>query len=277
MNRTARYYSGKFLLMGLLLLAMASCSPVKKLIKEPLREQGADYLFDNLKQNELKYDYFSAKFSASVKQNKSKNSFSGQIRIKKDSVIWISISPALGIEMARLLITNDSVKYMNRLDNTYFTGNLEYIETLIHRAFDYDMLQAFLTGNDFSFYENSTFRASIENREYKLVTTERRKLKKYLKQHQEISIPLQSIWLDPETFKISRVQITELNQGGRKLDGSYEYRLAEGQLVPQKLMFTLELHNTKNAIEVDYSKISTGDVLQFPFRIPEKYKPVEKF
>lgn len=141
------------------------------------------------------------------------------------------------------------------------------------------MLQAFLTGNDFSFYENSSFKASIDNREYKLVTTERRKLKKYLRHNQNISIPLQNIWLNPDNFKITRVLIKEVNQNGRKLEGRYKYQTANGQLVPSHLNFQLETAENINAIEieVDYTKVNTGETLQFPFRIPEKYNRVNKF
>lgn len=123
MNRPIRDGIIKILLSGIVLLMGGSCSSTKRMIKEPLKEQGAEYLFENLKQNELKYNFFSARFSAGFRQNKIRNSFSGQIRIHKDSLIWISISPALGIEMARVLISNDSVKYMNRIDNTYFISD----------------------------------------------------------------------------------------------------------------------------------------------------------
>ena len=279
MNRLTRFASIYFLLAGITVLIAGSCSSTKRMIKEPLKEQGAEYLFENLKQNELKYNYFSARFSAGFRQNKNSNSFSGQIRIQKDSLIWISISPALGIEMARVLISNDSVKYMNRIENTYFVSDFNYINSLINSTLDFDMLQAFLTGNDFSFYENSSFKASIDNREYKLVTTERRKLKKYLRHNQHISIPLQNIWLNPDNFKITRVLIKEVNQNGRKLEGRYKYQTANGQLVPSHLNFQLETAENKNAIEieVDYTKVNTGETLQFPFRIPEKYNRVNKF
>lgn len=267
----------KFILLSVFAISLASCSSVRKTIKEPLKEQGADYLFDNLKSNELKYTFFSSRFATSFYQNKNETSFSGQIRIYKDSLIWISISPVLGIEMARLLITNDSIKYMNRINNNYFISDFNYINTLINSTLDFDMLQSFLTGNDFSFYENTSFKAQIDNQEYKLVTTNRRKLKKYVRNNQEINIPLQNIWLSPETFKINRVMIRELTQEGRKLEGRYQYEGIGNQLVPVNLLFDLETSENKNIIKVDYSKINITDSLQFPFRIPEKYTRVDKF
>ncbi|MBL7904136.1 MAG: DUF4292 domain-containing protein [Bacteroidales bacterium] len=261
----------------LLALVVSSCSTARRTIKEPIRDQGPEYLFNSLKSNELKYTSFSARFNASFTKQKNETSFSGQIRIKRDSLIWISISPVLGIEMARILITNDSVKYMNRIDNYYFISDFNYINSLINSTLDFDMLQAFLTGNDFSFYENSSFKAGISNNMYELATTNRRKLKKYVRNNQLINIPIQHIWLSPETFKILRVMVRETQQGGRKLEGTYEYLNDGKQLVPENLNFFLETAQDKNDIRVQYSKINTTDSVSFPFRIPAKYTRSDKF
>ncbi|MBW6491459.1 MAG: DUF4292 domain-containing protein [Lentimicrobium sp.] len=277
MNKTKGFKSYVLLILFLTTMVLASCSSSKRAIRSPLKEYGADFLIENLKKNELKYEYFSTRFSAVFSQNKGQTSFSGQIRIHKDSLIWISISPALGIEMVRVLISNDSVFYMNRLDNTYFKSNFDYINSVINSALDYDMLQSFMTGNDFSFYEVSSFKAGIDNQEYKLITTDRRKLRKYVRNNQEISIPLQNIWLDPETFKITRVLIKELVQNGRKLEGRYRYASGDGQLVPANIRFELETLDNKNSIEVEYSKVSISDMLQFPFKIPDKFRQVNRF
>ena len=53
-------------------------------------------------------------------EDKGKTSLKGQLRIQSDSLIWLTFSPALGIEAARVLLTNDSVKFINRLNKTYF-------------------------------------------------------------------------------------------------------------------------------------------------------------
>lgn len=263
--------------MLLMVTISVSCSVSRRTIRKPIKEEGADYLLSNLKKNELQYEYISAKFSASFYQNKSRTSFSGQLRIMKDSMIWVSISPALGIEMARLIITNDSVLYMNRLDNTYFASDFDYINKKINTTLDFDMLQAFLTGNDFSFYESSTFKAGIDNHEYTLSTTGRRKLKRYVRNNMEISVPVQYIWLNPETFKISRVLIRELTPIGRKVEGNYVYESREQLLVPKKLHFELETLENKSSIELDYIRFEIPDKLSFPFKIPDKYSRVNKF
>lgn len=273
MNRTIYLLA----MVVLIITLTTSCSSTRKIIREPLKEQGTEYLFNNLKERELQYQHFSAKFNAAFTQNKKETQITGQIRIKRDSLIWVSISPLMGIEMARLQLTNDSIWFINRMDNTYFSGSIEYINKLINSTLDFDMVQSFLTGNDFSHYENASFKGGIDGSEYTLETSNRRKLKKFLKDNREVRIPLQRIWLNPETFKISRILIRELVPNGRKAEAHYNYESLDGQFVPNKVKFDVETEKDKTQLNINYSKIIIGDALQFPFRIPEKYTRVEKF
>ena len=160
---------------------MFGCNPQKKIIREPLKDKGADFLFEKLKKNEFGFKWLNIKFSAEVTYNKKSNSFSGIARIRKDSAIWLAIYPALGIEAARVLITNDSVKMLNRIEQTYFCGDFKYINNILQTDLDFDIIQSLLIGNDFSTYENNVFKASVDGKQYLLSTIGRRKLRKHLK------------------------------------------------------------------------------------------------
>ncbi len=255
-----------------LLALMFSCKTQRAIIKAPIKEEGPKYLFDQLKKNEMQYDWLSAKFAVDYIVDKKKISFKGQIRIKKDSIIWISISPALGIEMVRLLITIDSIKLLNRIDGLYFMDDFEYINRFINGVLDFNMLQSFLIGNDFSFYENGKFKASIDGQEYRLSTAGRSKLKKYVKKNRGANkIPIQNTWLNPENFKITSVMIKEVKQEGRKLTVKYSnFQTVDDQLFPHYLDF--DISSEKNIkINIQYSKVVVDVPKQFPFKIPKKY------
>ena len=45
--------------------------------------------------------------------------FTGNIRMRRDSTIWISVSAFLGMESLRALVTQDSVVLVNRMNQTY--------------------------------------------------------------------------------------------------------------------------------------------------------------
>jgi hypothetical protein len=256
----------------------AGCTSTRHIIKAPLKEKGADYLFDQLKKSEIHFSDLSAKFSAEYTKDKKTTSFSGQIRIKHDSLIWISISPIMGIEMLRVVLTNDSIKYLNRISSTYFLRDFNYMNRLLNKALDFDMVQAFLLGNDFSFYENGKFKAGIDGGQYKLSTAERHKLKKNLRKNvTSDNIPIQHIWLDPSNFKIIQIVIKEIEKDNRKFEANYsEFEEINGQLFPTKLFFAIETGESNVKINVSYSRIVIGQCQNFPFRIPESYQSIQE-
>lgn len=263
------------LVLFLCLFMMLSCHPARKIIREPIKEEGADYLFEKLKENEFRFDLFSARFSIDLTVDKKNTTFTGQLRMKRDSIIWISMSPALGIEMARVTITGDSVKFLNRINKTYFSGNHEEANKLLNSNIDYDVIQSLLIGNDLTYYENGKFRASVDKGEYHLVTAGRGKLKKYVKtQQDEERIYIQNIFLDPSTFKVSSMKIKELKKDNMKLNAIYsEFEKIESQLFPMQLNYMIEDKNPVN-LKVDYNKIEINRPLEFPMNIPAKYTPV---
>ena len=270
----------KFLLLlssiTLFFVILSSCSPQKKAFKAPIKEEGADYLINKLKEHELKFTWFTAKFSAEYQNKGEKKSFDGQIRILHDSIIWLSFTPALGIEVIRIMISQDSVKFINRMNNTYFLGDYHYVNEFLNTNIDFDILQSFLTGNDLSFYENGKFKASLDKGQYKLATAERMKLKKFVRNNQEnLRILIQNIWMDPETFKISRADVKEIRRPNNNLDATYsEYEKVEEQLFPKTIDFEVSAENKIN-VNVQFKRISINTAQQFPFRIPQSYKQIK--
>lgn len=254
----------------------SSCNPQKKLIKAPIREEGADYLFGKLKTNELNYHGFTAKFSAEYTNQGKKTSFNGQLRIRKDSLIWLSFSPGLGIEVFRIMITQDSVMFINRMNNTFFIGDYAYVNKFLNTNIDYDILQSFLTGNDLSFYEKGKFRASLDRGQYKLATAERMKLKVVVRSgHEPANVLIQNIWIDPESFKITQANVKEIRRPGTQLEATYSaFEKVNEQLFPQEMTFDISADNNLR-VKVSFSKISLNQAMTFPFRIPKGYHRVE--
>ena len=42
------------------------------------------------------------------------------VKKQRDSFIWVSVSAALGVDVARLLLTPDSVKFISPREKKYF-------------------------------------------------------------------------------------------------------------------------------------------------------------
>jgi len=270
-----KLFTGMLLLVPAIML-LSACKSTRPAMKAPLKEEGPEYLYSRLKEHELHFDWLSAKFDASYSHKRNSNSFKGQIRLRKDSLIWVSITPALGIEMFRMVITPDSVKYVNRFDKEYFVGDYDLVSKFLQIHIDFDILQALILGNDFQFYETNSFRGSIENQEYKLSTTGRRKIRKEAEDNStEPIVLLQNIWLDPETFKITKVDVKEYLKDNRKLTATYSYFTPlESQLYPSKLKFDIQAEDVIK-IKIDYSKVTINEPMTFPFSIPENYKRIK--
>ncbi|MFZ4546262.1 MAG: hypothetical protein ACOYN4_02440, partial [Bacteroidales bacterium] len=87
--------SGKHLWLFIVVItgiSLTACTGSRKAVREPIKEQGAEYLVNKLKENELKFHQFSAKFSATYSVDQKKTTVSGNLRIAYDSIIWIAIT-----------------------------------------------------------------------------------------------------------------------------------------------------------------------------------------
>lgn len=259
-----------------LLFLLGSCSVQKKTYKAPLKEEGADFLLSKMQENESNFETFSAKGLAEITANGKKNDIRINIRIRKDSAIWVSISAGVGLEAARVLLTKDSVLFINRLDKTFFAGNYEFINELIHAQVDFDIVQALLTGNDFKWYDYQDLKAKVVNNQYQLESSSRRKLKKYMNKSDSVSqVIYQSMWLNAESFKIERIKIKEIKNENKKINSEYSnFKEIEGQVVPYQYNILVSA-SEDILIDASLTKVNLNEPLSFPFNIPSKYTEIQ--
>ena len=111
-------------------------TPVKPLIVQPSVDGNVQALLKHVKNNELPFKELSAKLKTKVSSPSLNQSFTTNIRWKKGEKIWLSMS-IIGIEGARVLITKDSIKIMDKINNRYVLKPLSYIKqkTLVDLSF----------------------------------------------------------------------------------------------------------------------------------------------
>jgi hypothetical protein len=258
-------------LVGIFLFS--SCKSTRSVLKRPIKEHGFYYLYNKMIENQVSFDYLSAKFNVVYYQGRKKTDLRGQFRIRKDSLTWITLSPALGIEAARITLSNDSAKFINRLNKTYFIGEYSLIDSLLNTSLDYSILEAMILGNELTQYDINKFRASIDGGLYRITIQERRKIKKYLKSNEVNSkVLVQNIWLNPDNFKINRIELKELGDDNRKLEVNYlEYHEVEGSILPKEVQINIST-STPIDINIKFGKTAINEPLRFPFAIPRKYE-----
>lgn len=117
MKRKTHLSSFTFLLsMVIFLLLVSSCGSKKKLVS-PMAHAA-------------NYEWMTAKMNGelSVTSQSTPFSFTGQLRMRHDSTIWVSAS-VMGVEAVRARVTNDSVLMVNRFEKTYLAEPLETLGT----------------------------------------------------------------------------------------------------------------------------------------------------
>lgn len=228
----------------------------------------------NLKANEFKFDRLNAKMSVDATIDSTTNSVTVSLRMKKDSIIWMSLSK-LGIEGARVLITKDSVKFLDRIKNKFFKGDFSYISKLLNTELDFEMLQSLLVGNSVEFYEeDEKIKPGVDNCQYTLGTIRKYKLRRVMEKGKELKEPAQSIYLVPQTFKISRILFYEFNPD-RSFDAVFSnYEKPDStQLFPMKMTYNIKAQKNVN-IEINYTKLYLNEEQTFPFKIPDSYEQI---
>jgi hypothetical protein len=256
------------------LLLFQACHSTKE-VREvaETKEAAVDSVFHLMQQNQFDYEWFTGKFSASYKQGDKKQNFSGQFRIRKDSVIWLSIYAAMNIEVFRIMITPDSIKMLNRLKKTYFVKNVNFINEQFNTDVDFDILQSLLMGVDFAYYETDKFTLSINENRYKLSTMGRGKLKKYVQTQEDLEkVMVQNMWINPDNYKILKQSIKQVKSPNKKVIATYEdFRPVDNQIFPFSIHFRL-VDEKPVLLDLQYKSIIINQKLTFPFKVPRKYK-----
>ena len=254
----------------------ASCKKLERAKRSSLEGKKTEYLLNQMQENAFNFDTFQAKADFLVKQKDQQNTFKANVRIKKDSLIWISITPLLGIEMARVLITEDSVKVINRLNREYFIGDYSYINKRFNVELEFDIIQSLLIGNAIDFEDDEKLQFATDRAFYYLGNLKKRKAKKADNKPSKIGKEdneLISLWMDPSNFRIAKILYSDLS-ADRFLLGEYtDYYKVNDQVLPRKLSFDFQSKQPAT-VKIEYSRVSLNELIKFSFNISTKYEQV---
>ena len=252
-----------------LAFVVSSCSTNKE--TSSIKMMSTNHIIKEIEDNQFEFNNLEARIGVSVKGD-NQLGLKGQIRMQNDSVIWISVSLKLGIEVARVMITDDSVKFINRTNKTYFSESIENIrnsgikEIRASSELTMDFLQNLLVGSDI-INRNEKYKVTIEDDSYKLtsgrntylVTPKTFKMKSY---HRSAVAP-EPVEGSSRHFDKPSDRIIKINYDN--------FQEVNGRLLPTKIIIdaggVLEL-------EIDYSEIKVGEELEFPFNISKKYSRI---
>lgn len=282
------------------LLFMASCKSGKPLpllgkeiparSPEKILEQMMVHRTDTIR-------YYSAKTNVSLDLPDGNKNFKAQIRSVMDSATWVSVVPALGIEVARIVLTPDSLKLMDRVSDRYFIGDTAAAKAKFGLQPSLELLQQALLGNAIGLDPSEKYRSDRENGQYVLTSREKRRfiraaedispadtlggkdmnerrLERTLRRAEEKEAIVLRYWVDADEFLVTRVQITDLALD-QSADIHYDMRNAsdEGRL-PTRIRITLTEPGRIATGTLEISRIDLNGPVNMAFRVPEKFTPM---
>ncbi len=208
----------------------------------------SDFVFNEISIN--------GKLAISFENDEQKSNIT--FRIKKDSVIWLSIRAIAGIEIIRASITQDSIYFINRLEKEYSIKPFSFIYSITGVHLQFSQLQALLLGNSNSWLNSSNItNDSIGG--YKMSLSENVCL---------------NFKIDDKINKIDALKAVNLADS-KMLELRYlKFQKLNSKYLPTEIICTA-ITNKQLKFELGYDKFTFDENMNYPFTIPAKYKHVE--
>jgi len=248
--------NSRYLIISAVVLSILGSSCSKKLTSTDSGMVRSEIGID-----EVQFDYLSIKSKIEFKEASSSKNATALIRLKKDSIMWFNLSGTLGVQGLRGLMTQDSIKMVNRVDKEYWLMDYEALSKEFNFKIDFSIIQAMVLGE-----------MPKGMQEGETITKER---DRYVI-HQTFGDIFIDNYISASTKKVTEVNILETptNNSMTLLYGNFE--IVDEQYFPFSSFVSL-IHNNEfgeleTQVDIKHTKVVFSDKnLKFPFTIPARY------
>lgn len=204
------------------------------------------------------YSTLALKARADVAINDNINDVTLNFRIRKDQAIWVSVTAVAGLEVARALITPDSIKVLNRLENVYLKKPFRYIHRFTNDQFDFAMVQSILVGNP---------APALVSGSSDIRTTPELELSGMLED-------IRYAMTFSETNKLVRTQLSDPQDQVLRI--SYgDFVNTHGKNFPESVSIKTRAGNKSIAAQLKYTKIDVNSAIETPFTVPRRFTVID--
>ena len=228
---------------------------VAKKIIEPLKIDDAEL---KLAPDDLNFNFLKAKSKIVWKTKQNQDTYTVDIRMKKDSLIWVNISQS-GFTGATGLFSKNKVQLYQKINGEYFDLTYDSVSVIMGFKVDYSILQSLIVGNQP--YKKNNSRVIRENENI------------ILKQ-QEGRINIDNM-VGPNR-KLKKLLVNDVPTSNKMTMDFEEFTMLNQVLFPFSSQINLDVKdkdnkNVNTLITIKYSKVELLDTpLEFPFKVPEK-------
>ncbi|CAN5634001.1 hypothetical protein BH10BAC2_BH10BAC2_43090 [soil metagenome] len=215
-------------------------------------------IVDSLNKKRIDFNTFSAKIKVDYEGKDGGDQATAYVRIQKDSVIWMSLTGALGIEGYRLLISKDSFRLMNKLQKTIQYRSIAYLQEITEVPFDFYSLQDVIIGNPVFIDSNIV---SYKNTESELLVLMIGNVFKHL------------LTMENVDRRITHSKLDDINPiRNRTCDITYESYENAGDFYFSTKRRISVAEKSKLDINIEFKQYNFNKPQDYPFNIPKNYK-----
>ncbi len=287
--------SSKFILIAFLLIALgfSSCKSSREIATTHVKPIGTAKLLKNIEENSLVYESLSiSRINAQYSGNQSKTSFRISLKAIKDKQILGSITK-LNIPVGRVLLTPDSVIYVNYIDRNYFVDDYTYLSDFLNIDLDFFTIQSIISNSAFSYRNDDkdkdfrAFSTSVESGMYVLQSEKERKVYKMdekektgkierrLKRLDDNALILQKMSFNPTNFALVKILIEDKTNNRRMEMIFDEFVKIMDKDYPGAIDMSFNSESDNIVLKLRMNGFSTEKLDSLNLEIPEKYQQIK--
>jgi hypothetical protein len=210
---------------------------------------------------EVDFKYLTTRSKINFDDGERRIGATANIRIRKDSIIWFSVTPGFGIEAARGLVTQDSLFLINKLEKSYYAYSFPELSQKLNVNLSYDVFQAALLGD---MLKPVSRRDKIDRQEDHVLI---------MQDEPQFNI---LNYISKETLKLDRVVLQDKASTNALTLNYDDFKPLEGNVLPYSSTISAQYRNKQDlkttTVAFKHNKAEFSDSpLSFPFDIPDKY------
>ena len=235
-------------------IIISSCS--KKVVAPVVTGQPKE----KLAIDEIDFDYFHGRARMVLKDGNKERDVKANIRVRKDSVIWMNFS-VIGVQGGRALINQDSITIISNVDKEYYVFDYKELSRRFNFEINYDVIQAAALGN---LLQRRDDQDEVERKEAT-----------YLLKQTSGTVDILN-YVNAITMKIQKIELRENDTHNSLIINYANFQPVDNKVFPFdgtiSLFYKTAAGLLNTTIIFEYSKAEVGDKeLKFPFNIPKKY------
>ena len=248
-------------ILAITLISLTSCGAKKaKMGAVAPEEAAAAAVIQNHYSSEVDFKTVQGKLSLNYQTEDKSQSVTVTFRMKKNDTIWMS-GQLLGIPLAKVMITPNSVQFYEKITKTYFDGDFSLLSDLLGTPLDFQKVQNLLLGQTIYDLRDERYVLTESTRGYQLKPAEENFLSRLF-------------LLDAGNYKAIAQQIAQGNEN-RSVTVTYpSYQKINSRIFPEQINILANDGPNNTRIDMTFRSLEFNVPVSFPFSIPSGYEEI---